>query len=128
MSASAAPFSGRAQNPKRHILKDGVALRRGQRYKSPYGKFPAGPVVQRSEPAAHNGVVAGSNPAGPTNIICIANDGHHPAIAFGWQGFPQEKPERSFEEAPVPSTTDFSISLQYPKGIFNPLISRCYLA
>ena len=25
-----------------------------------------GPVVQRSEPAAHNGVVAGSNPAGPT--------------------------------------------------------------
>src|SRR5690606_4882497 len=28
--------------------------------------FGAGPVVQRSERAAHNGVVAGSNPAGPT--------------------------------------------------------------
>jgi hypothetical protein len=27
-----------------------------------------GPVVQRSEPAAHNGVVAGSNPAGPTTL------------------------------------------------------------
>tara|TARA_R110000851_G_scaffold3705_3_gene15116 strand:+ start:39 stop:428 length:390 start_codon:yes stop_codon:yes gene_type:complete len=27
-----------------------------------------GPVVQRSEPAAHNGVVAGSNPAGPTKL------------------------------------------------------------
>jgi hypothetical protein len=29
---------------------------------------PRGPVVQRSERAAHNGVVAGSNPAGPTRI------------------------------------------------------------
>jgi hypothetical protein len=28
---------------------------------------PLGPVVQRSERAAHNGVVVGSNPAGPTN-------------------------------------------------------------
>ena len=27
-----------------------------------------GPVVQRSEPAAHNGVVVGSNPAGPTKL------------------------------------------------------------
>jgi hypothetical protein len=27
-----------------------------------------GPVVQRSEPAAHNRVVAGSNPAGPTKL------------------------------------------------------------
>ena len=28
-----------------------------------------GPVVQWSERAAHNGVVAGSNPAGPTNLL-----------------------------------------------------------
>jgi DNA invertase Pin-like site-specific DNA recombinase len=30
-----------------------------------------GPVVQRSERAAHNGVVAGSNPAGPTAALRI---------------------------------------------------------
>ena len=30
--------------------------------------FRVGPVVQRSERAAHNRVVAGSNPAGPTNL------------------------------------------------------------
>ena len=29
----------------------------------------AGPVAQRLEPAAHNGLVAGSSPAGPTNDI-----------------------------------------------------------
>ena len=33
----------------------------------PPGPYRGGPVVQRSEPAAHNGVVAGSNPAGPTS-------------------------------------------------------------
>ncbi len=32
------------------------------------GEF-LGPVVQWSEPSAHNGVVAGSNPAGPTTIL-----------------------------------------------------------
>jgi hypothetical protein len=30
---------------------------------------PAGPVAQWLEPAAHNGLVAGSSPAGPTNEI-----------------------------------------------------------
>ena len=30
------------------------------------GRMRGGPVVQWSEPSAHNGVVAGSNPAGPT--------------------------------------------------------------
>ena len=29
--------------------------------------FPVGPVAQWLEPAAHNGLVAGSSPAGPTN-------------------------------------------------------------
>ena len=28
-----------------------------------------GPVAQRLEPAAHNGLVAGSNPARPTNLL-----------------------------------------------------------
>src|SRR6266404_3234654 len=31
--------------------------------------FAAGPVAQWLEPAAHNGLVAGSSPAGPTNEI-----------------------------------------------------------
>ena len=31
-----------------------------------------GPVVQWSERAAHNGVVAGSNPAGPTILLCAS--------------------------------------------------------
>src|SRR6202789_4161430 len=30
-------------------------------------RTPAGPVAQWLEPAAHNGLVAGSSPAGPTN-------------------------------------------------------------
>jgi hypothetical protein len=29
-----------------------------------------GPVAQWLEPAAHNGLVAGSSPAGPTTLIC----------------------------------------------------------
>jgi hypothetical protein len=38
------------------------------------GRSAAGPVAQWLEPAAHNGLVAGSSPAGPTNesIIIIA--------------------------------------------------------
>ena len=31
------------------------------------GEFAAGPVAQWLEPAAHNGLVAGSSPAGPTS-------------------------------------------------------------
>ena len=31
----------------------------------------AGPVAQWLEPAAHNGLVAGSSPAGPTNIYGV---------------------------------------------------------
>ena len=42
-----------------------------------------GPVVQRSEPAAHNGVVAGSNPAGPTKRS-VAQPGS--ASALGAEG------------------------------------------
>ena len=42
-----------------------------------------GPVVQRSERAAHNGVVAGSNPAGPTNRS-VAQPGS--ASALGAEG------------------------------------------
>src|ERR1700719_3027780 len=33
------------------------------------GPLAAGPVAQWLEPAAHNGLVAGSSPAGPTNEI-----------------------------------------------------------
>ncbi len=32
------------------------------------GRPPAGPVAQWLEPAAHNGLVAGSSPAGPTSL------------------------------------------------------------
>jgi hypothetical protein len=32
-------------------------------------QFAAGPVAQWLEPAAHNGLVAGSSPAGPTNTV-----------------------------------------------------------
>ena len=45
-----------------------------------------GPVVQRSEPAAHNGVVAGSNPAGPTKRS-LAQSGSAPALGAGGQKF-----------------------------------------
>ena len=33
------------------------------------GTFPVGPVAQWLEPAAHNGLVAGSSPAGPTILL-----------------------------------------------------------
>jgi hypothetical protein len=36
--------------------------------------LPAGPVAQWLEPAAHNGLVAGSSPAGPTSEINILQD------------------------------------------------------
>jgi hypothetical protein len=37
---------------------------------SPLGREPAaGPVAQWLEPAAHNGLVAGSSPAGPTSLF-----------------------------------------------------------
>ena len=45
-----------------------------------------GPVVQRSEPAAHNGVVVGSNPAGPTKRS-LAQSGSAPALGAGGQKF-----------------------------------------
>jgi hypothetical protein len=35
----------------------------------PNRQFAAGPVAQWLEPAAHNGLVAGSSPAGPTSNI-----------------------------------------------------------
>src|SRR5437879_5887643 len=34
----------------------------------PRGRSAAGPVAQWLEPAAHNGLVAGSSPAGPTSL------------------------------------------------------------
>src|SRR5215216_1772032 len=36
---------------------------------APRGRSAAGPVAQWLEPAAHNGVVAGSSPAGPTTLL-----------------------------------------------------------
>src|SRR4051812_46257471 len=44
----------------------GLAQCRAPRHIPPRSLF--GPVVQRLERAAHNGVVVGSNPAGPTNF------------------------------------------------------------
>jgi hypothetical protein len=35
----------------------------------PRGRSAAGPVAQWLEPAAHNGLVAGSSPAGPTTLM-----------------------------------------------------------
>jgi hypothetical protein len=35
------------------------------------GQLAAGPVAQWLEPAAHNGLVAGSSPAGPTSDLSI---------------------------------------------------------
>src|SRR6185312_16521384 len=35
---------------------------------APRGRSAAGPVAQWLEPAAHNGLVAGSSPAGPTTL------------------------------------------------------------
>ena len=36
--------------------------------RDPSGRLAAGPVAQWLEPAAHNGLVAGSSPAGPTSL------------------------------------------------------------
>jgi hypothetical protein len=36
---------------------------------APRGRSAAGPVAQWLEPAAHNGLVAGSSPAGPTTLM-----------------------------------------------------------
>lgn len=38
------------------------------------GRLAAGPVAQWLEPAAHNGLVAGSSPAGPTNESTFCAD------------------------------------------------------
>src|SRR5258708_40051839 len=56
------------QRPLRHG-RIGRRIVRGQSHRClPLcGKFAAGPVAQWLEPAAHNGLVAGSSPAGPTN-------------------------------------------------------------
>lgn len=35
---------------------------------------PRVPVAQRLEPTAHNGLVAGSSPAGPTNLLCLVEE------------------------------------------------------
>src|SRR2546428_6675298 len=48
----------------------------------PRGRSAAGPVAQWLEPAAHNGLVAGSSPAGPTKEIsnlsgAISSDWNH---------------------------------------------------
>ena len=37
-----------------------------------FAPAPHGPVAQRLEPAAHNGLVVGSNPTGPTSISLTA--------------------------------------------------------
>src|ERR1700730_18770654 len=53
------------------------------------GPLAAGPVAQWLEPAAHNGLVAGSSPAGPTNEInCLVKD--YLAAA----GSPHQKPHQ----------------------------------
>ena len=49
------------------------------------GENPSGPVAQWLEPTAHNGLVAGSSPAGPTTAF---------ARAFGAQ-FQKRQPRRS---------------------------------
>jgi hypothetical protein len=59
-------FGGEGQ--PRHC-RIGWRIVRGQSHRclSLSRQFAAGPVAQWLEPAAHNGLVAGSSPAGPTN-------------------------------------------------------------
>src|SRR5438067_4819480 len=42
---------------------------------APFRPFAAGPVAQWLEPAAHNGLVAGSSPAGPTSLRSRSEEG-----------------------------------------------------
>src|SRR3954469_100544 len=53
----------------------------------------AGPVAQWLEPAAHNGLVAGSSPGGPTNMINY--------LATGWLWKCHERPDRRPGYGPV---------------------------
>jgi hypothetical protein len=49
---------------------------------------PDGPVAQRLEPTAHNGLVGGSNPPGPTTQFTVFGD--FPRVvakARTWRGF-----------------------------------------
>jgi hypothetical protein len=39
-----------------------------------------GPVAQRLEQRTHNPLVPGSNPGGPTNILCCQTGGHEPPL------------------------------------------------
>ena len=51
---------------------------RHRRVPPPQRPFAAGPVAQWLEPAAHNGLVAGSSPAGPTNPLMAPLVGFEP--------------------------------------------------
>jgi hypothetical protein len=48
------------------------------------GQLAAGPVAQWLEPAAHNGLVAGSSPAGPTNFGMYITKPSRPISGVGY--------------------------------------------
>jgi hypothetical protein len=59
-----------SQPPPRHCRIAVMAVNDGGTVAGrPPRPFAAGPVAQWLEPAAHNGLVAGSSPAGPTTLI-----------------------------------------------------------
>src|SRR5271154_3997520 len=62
---------GACWRPTKRHCSNGNRIVRGHSLPLPAAsrQFPAGPVAQWLEPAAHNGLVAGSSPAGPTNQI-----------------------------------------------------------
>jgi hypothetical protein len=64
----------------------------------------AGPVAQWLEPAAHNGLVAGSSPAGPTNkinvlpILIFSRDQKLPQIVDESRGIRHEPRQGAVED------------------------------
>lgn len=61
-----------------------------------------GPVAQWLEPTAHNGLVAGSSPAGPTTISPLQHPGNRPARA-PVRGLPKPEPQTCESPARRPS-------------------------
>ena len=61
---------------------------------SGYLDAPVGPIAQRSEQATHNRLVAGSNPAGPTNFPNKLAETLNQFRSTGFRSISDRRPER----------------------------------
>ena len=82
------------------------------------GRSAAGPVAQWLEPAAHNGLVAGSSPAGPTSKS-MAYEGFIIAVGVGGSG------SRSAGRVRVSEIMNFVVEALMPRN--TPMVRRLAL-